>query len=214
MLTHPRRRWLNAPVLFLDYDGVLHPDEVRTFRVKRKLHILLTVEGMSLFEWADLLRPALEAAPYTAVVLSTTWVKTTGFQYAKAQLPDWLQDRVVGGTWHQRDAQIEGWGRWWEDMYRHEQIRHYVEKRQVSHWLAVDDNDKGWPETEKERLIKTDSYLGLAQRGKVGELTARLVANERAWLASPLAAEHGRRNEARSSSISCPQDRLCSEAQK
>lgn len=191
VLSLPRRRWLNAPVLFLDFDGVLHPSDVQVFYVRRQRYIRLAVEGRALFEWADLLRPALDAAPYTAVVLSTTWVKSTGFSYARQQLPAWLQARVVGGTWHQRDAQIEGLGRWWGDMTRYEQITHYTEKRQVSHWLAIDDNDQGWPEAAADRLVKTDSHLGLFQRGKVEELTARLVANERAWLASPFAVEHG-----------------------
>lgn len=166
-----------SPVLFLDFDGVLHPDAV--YRSKRD-GIVLRANG-SLFEWVDLLQPALIAAPRTQVVLSTSWVKALGFGKAKSYLAPWLQARVIGGTWHQRDAVNDEWGNSWSAISRYEQIAAYVTRRAISHWVALDDNDEEWPDKARPNLVKTDSNLGLAERGKPDELLASLVANEKSW---------------------------------
>ena len=167
------------PVLFLDFDGVLHPDAV--YRTKRD-GIVLRADGVSLFEWDDLLLPILAAAPRTQVVLPTSWVKALAFGKAKSYLPTWLQARVMGGTWHQRDAVNDERGQSWSAMSRWEQIAAYVTRRAISHWLALDNNDEGWPDNSRPHLIKTDSDLGLAECGKTDELLESLVANEQSWL--------------------------------
>ena len=56
-------------ILYLDFDGVLHPDEV--YIVKDK--VVLRAEGR-LFMWADRLAEALADRPAVRVVLSTSWV--------------------------------------------------------------------------------------------------------------------------------------------
>lgn len=174
-----QRRVLGAPVLLLDYDGVLHPD--KAYRTKNGL--VLHAPGHSFFEWAGLLEAPLAAAPNTVVALSTSWVHGLGFAKAKAFLPAWLQARVRGATWHQRIAAEEGWFRWWAETARFDQIAHYVDRRSIRHWIALDDV-KEWPAFALHRLVRTNASAGLAGVGAVEALTKALIQNEKAWLES------------------------------
>ncbi|MFX5057514.1 HAD domain-containing protein, partial [Acinetobacter baumannii] len=78
--------------MFLDFDGVLHPDEV--YRVGER--IVLRMDGFSLFEWSEVLDELMEPYPALQIVLATSWVRQLGFDVARAYLPDSLQRRVVG----------------------------------------------------------------------------------------------------------------------
>lgn len=91
-----RKRDPLAPTLFLDFDGVLHPDKVYRERGK----IVLKMDGFSLFEWPPLLEEILMPHPDLQIVLSTSWVRVLGFDEALAWLPPGLQQRVVGSTLH------------------------------------------------------------------------------------------------------------------
>ena len=73
-----RERVPRCPTLFLDFDGVLHPDEV--YRVGGR--IVLRVDGFSLFEWSSILDELLAPYPGTQIVLSTSWVRILGFDEA------------------------------------------------------------------------------------------------------------------------------------
>ena len=55
------------PVLYLDFDGVLHPyeDEDRIFEIPQRV----------LFRFESLLEAQLESFPQVKIVLSTTWAK-------------------------------------------------------------------------------------------------------------------------------------------
>lgn len=98
-----RRRDARLPVLYLDYDGVLHPDEV--YRVGDK--IVLRMDGFALFEWCSILETLLAPYPELQIVLSSSWVRVVGFDDALARLPDRIRRRVVGATWH-----MQGPRRW------------------------------------------------------------------------------------------------------
>lgn len=172
---------LIAPVLFLDFDGVLHPDAA----CQTKHGIVLRAEG-ALFQWASLLTEALAEVPDTRVVLSTTWVRILGFRRARSYLPTAVAERVVGGTWHRRFSREDGWDRDWPWMTRYEQVRHYVERRSLTHWIALDNDAEGWPDRYASHLVHTDDMAGLGQAGKLAELTEKLHANEQAWRQSGL----------------------------
>nr|WP_276203657.1 HAD domain-containing protein [Dechloromonas denitrificans] len=117
------------------------------------------------------------------IVLSTSWGRALGHRQALAWLPGWLQSRVVGGCWHRRYAAEDGWLHVWHTFSRYEQVRHYVIRRSVQDWLALDNDDDGWPDDERHRLVKTDDMKGLAEEGKAEELRVRLVALEAAYQA-------------------------------
>ena len=82
-------------ILFLDFDGVLHPDDAYLVRGRP----VLRAEG-ALFMWASPLAALLDAHPQVQIVLSTSWARELGFSRARRFLPDTLRARVIGATWH------------------------------------------------------------------------------------------------------------------
>ena len=158
-----------TPILFVDYDGVLHPRSVFLERG----HLVLRRDDIALFEWSALLLEALAPYPEIRIVLSTSWV-TLGFSYAKAQLPRQLQERVIGATVDGADNDFK-----WLTRYR--QILRYVQRNQCSRWLAIDDDVETWGDQHRAHLVATDGDLGLSQPDKLEELAAKLT-----WLKGEL----------------------------
>lgn len=156
---------MHPPVLFLDFDGVLHPDDV--YRINGQ--IVLKRDGFSLFEWSPLLLEALAPHPDVRIVLSTSWVRVVGYDKARKCLPQALQGFVIKATWHSQLNQD-----WWSLLSRYEQIARYTTRHAVTRWLAIDDDVTVWGEEHLDRFIETDSMLGLAQPGKLDELKRKL----------------------------------------
>jgi len=138
-------------ILFLDFDGVLHPDAV----FLQKGGPVLKAPG-SLFMWAGNLEEALAGRSDVEIVLSTSWVRLRSFERAKKALPPALRQRVTGATWHSRIDWIE-----WSEFTRYQQIRHYLQRRPNTNWVAIDDDDEGWGEGDQSRLIRTNPNEGL-----------------------------------------------------
>jgi len=148
-------------ILFLDFDGVLHPSEV--YMVKGKPELLYEGE---LFMWVYHLEQILEGHLDVKIVLSTTWARRLGFQRAKGYLPASLQKRVIGATWHSAmkwddESRPMNSQSWWDNATRYQQIAGYIERAKVQEWVAIDDDDAGWPESERHRLVYTKEWLGL-----------------------------------------------------
>ena len=142
--------------LFLDYDGVLHADDV----YRNKSGIALKNSG-TLFEHAAILAAAIESHPNVEIVLSTSWVRELGFNRAKKYLPPSLQRRVTGATYHSSFELDDGLQTPWVLLNRYEQIARHVLKHNIKDWLAVDNDNEGWPEILAHRLVHTDDDLGL-----------------------------------------------------
>ena len=154
-------------ILFLDYDGVLHPDEVYLLRGKG---VVLQCDGRSLFEWAELLADILEPHQDVRIVLSTSWCHALSFKEAKERLPERLQARVKGSTWHSHRNKYE-----WNTLTRFQQIIGYVNRHNVQSWIAIDNDDHGWPDLKRDCLVHTDDFGGLGgTRGAVDELKLKL----------------------------------------
>nr|WP_085706893.1 HAD domain-containing protein [Pseudomonas sp. B35(2017)] len=167
----PRPRKLRASdlALFLDYDGVLHPDAV--YRTKHGLELRARGEMMM---HAHILTDLLQDFPDIRIVLSTSWVRLLGYSRARAALPAKLQARVISATWHSRMTRspIEGYDSW----SRHEQIRAAVTRAGITHWLAIDDDtDHTWP-AHDHRLIRCESNMGLGSEATQMELRDKLQA--------------------------------------
>lgn len=158
------KKSLNRPTVFLDFDGVLHPDEVYLVRG----HPVLRIDGISLFEWSEILVESLEPYPKVQIVLSTSWVRLLGFEEASERLPEPLRKRVAGATWH---ATVP---RRWTQMTRFEQILLGVERHRPARWLAIDDDGIGWSDEHRENLVLTDSLLGLGCASAQAELREKL----------------------------------------
>jgi len=156
-------------VLFLDFDGVLHPDAV--YRTRRGL--MLRAPG-ELMMHSGILAEILGDYPTVKISLSTSWVRLLGYHQARAWLPEVLQERTVSGTWHSQmpRAPLEGY-----DLYtRYQQIRAAVTRAGITRWIALDDDpDHSWP-TSDSRLVRCDSELGLSAAATQEELMAKLAA--------------------------------------
>lgn len=156
-------------LLFLDFDGVLHsdqvflepcnPDEVsvddRRFVTKHNR----LVTGKNLFEHCDRLVAALEPFPNVQIVISSTWREHFDLDALKAFLPSALAERVVGVTpgVFSRDGA----------NHRLREIGAFSSKNQEyanTPWIALDD-DIVWPEQLGEEwalkhLLLLDSKKG------------------------------------------------------
>lgn len=156
-------------ILFLDFDGVLHSSEVYLIR---RQPVLRAEEGMSLFQHAPLLVKALVERPDIRIVLSTSWVARLGFDRAKAYLPPALQARVIGATWHRHAGLLKND---WFLLSRYVQIESYVRRRQLTHWLAIDDDAEGWPVTERHHLVHcTEESRGLSDELAYAKFTSAI----------------------------------------
>lgn len=165
-------------ILFLDFDGVLHPDAVY-LRHGRPTLVYTRQPGASLFMWSEHLVDILAQHPQVRIVLSTSWARHLGFSRAKKRLPAVLRERCIGATWHSAMRGGGGmYGRtfstWWDSSTRYQQIARYVERAGLQEWLAVDDDDEGWPESMRHRLVHMDAEFGLGVPEKQQELLERL----------------------------------------
>ena len=142
-------------ILFLDFDGVLHP-----------------IGGdVAPLEYAPLLIAALEPHPAVEIVLSTSWVPVFGLDGTRDMLPAELRQRVVDATYdplYMLRAE-------WSSLTRYAQIAHYVKRRSVTRWLAIDDDAEGWPAEFRKSLVRTSGLLGLAHPDVVPELADKLI---------------------------------------
>lgn len=153
-------------ILFLDFDGVLHPDAAYLYGKTPRLY----ADG-ELFMWANLLVDALTDQSDVRIVLSTSWVRLLSFSRARDYLPPVLRARVIGGTWHSAADRWE-----WEQMTRHQQIRRYVNRNSVSHWLALDDDNEKWGDADRDKLILCDPNVGLSDPATQVDLREKLKA--------------------------------------
>lgn len=158
-------------ILFLDFDGVLHPDSVFVTRKGPKLQ----GEGQ-LFMWMPILEAELSPFPDVELVLSTSWVRHMGFTRAKKRLSVELQSRVVGATWHSSMANAWADQVWWDQTSRYGQIMRYVGRAGVAQWLALDDDVDGWAASNRHRLIRSDGCKGLSDEVTAQDLRAKLQA--------------------------------------
>lgn len=161
-----------AAVLYLDFDGVLHHENV-LWHPRRGAYLHAGPQH-SLFQHAPLLTQLLEPHPDVLIVLSTSWVLQYGVTGAAKRLPDGIRARVVAATYHtamQRDA--------FRALPRGQQVYEDVLRRRPGAWLALDDVDEGWPSHVREHVFITDPEQGIGLPGAADALTKRLAALSR-----------------------------------
>lgn len=152
-------------ILYLDFDGVLHPGDVYLQDGVPRL-----MAPGTLFMWAPILETALLACPEVEIVLSTSWAQKFGLQKAQAALTPTLRRRVVQATWTTEEAAR------YEQSTRYEQIARHAAKEKLSDtdWFAIDNDDFGWPHEKREHLIRCHSDLGLSEPRVLRELYEKL----------------------------------------
>lgn len=160
-------------IIYLDFDGVLHHYDVYLDQRNRAV-----LRGMgALFEYASRLESILAPYPNFKIVLSTSWVRVKGFQYAADRLPEGLRSRVIGATWHSKMTEDDELLFWWlNHSTRYQQIIRDVRHRMPEDWLAIDDDAEGWPTEAKRHLITCNPILGLSEPDVRMTLEQRLAS--------------------------------------
>lgn len=155
-------------VCYCDFDGVTH-DDAAYASLQGGIHI--RTPGRTLFEWVPILEELLALYPDVKIVLSTSWVRVKGFEFAKRQLPTGLQSRVIGATFNNRETQKFDF----DNMSRGMQVCADVGRRQPTRWFAIDNDDQGWPAWCRDHLIKTNDRLGLSEPGVQDQIRKMLA---------------------------------------
>lgn len=161
-------------VLYLDFDGVLHHENVLWH--PRKGAYLCAPSRYTLFQHAGLLAELLEPYPEVKIVLSTSWVRSYGCANTAKRLPDALRQRVIGATFHSRMDEAL-----FVDTPRGVQVWRDVVRRNPKDWLALDDDPEGWPTWCLSNCIQTHEHEGIgdpAVLAMIEERLARLGAEE------------------------------------
>jgi hypothetical protein len=147
-------------------------------RVASRKHVtrrgprLVSTSGHQLFEQPGLLGEPLQPYPDVRIVLSTSWgCAYRGVHRVARRLPPALRARVIGATWHSatdtclfraapRGMQV------WADVLR----------PQPDAWLALDDDWLHWPAWCRDRLVRTDEILGIAEPTVLQHVREKLAA--------------------------------------
>ncbi len=158
-------------MLYLDFDGVLHPESVYRQPGKGGPY-LADAPGHALFEHAEMLEAVLLPYPDVRIVLSTSWVQAYGGSVAKVArrlTPD-LRARVVGATYQNGMDADE-----WRQASRGMQILSDVLHRKPRDWIALDDDYLDWPDHCRDKLVRTHPVLGISTPVVLAELRAKLA---------------------------------------
>jgi hypothetical protein len=159
------------PVLYLDFDGVLHPADVRVTEAE-PLRPRVYNGGPTdhpLLEHAGLLERILTPFADVKIILSTSWVRVLGYAFTVQQLPEGLRARVLGTIWQGELLEHP-------PRTRYDAVQSDADARGVVHWLALDDDVEGWPDEQRYRVIApNNAWHGLSQPGRAEELTEALA---------------------------------------
>lgn len=169
----------STPILFLDFDGPMHPYDVDHIRKKG---VILNTKGHTLFENTPILESIIAKYPDLKIVLSTSWVRVLGYSRALKRLSPLIKERVIGATWHSSfkyfvdsSPYASGFGvDYFSRITRFQQIMQYVDRHGLSNWIAIDDDNIGWNPDFADNLVKCDNMLGLSELRCQLELEAKL----------------------------------------
>jgi hypothetical protein len=130
--------------IFLDFDGVLHPQGTTTDR---------------LFEKADFLQNCLQQVDHIEVVISSSWAE----YYSLEQMRDFFEEqpdlhRLIVGCTHQKGSPKVDFG---AVPLRESQCRNWLiaNQREPHRWLAIEDDPLNFK--AREHVVFTDPRLGL-----------------------------------------------------
>lgn len=146
-------------ILFLDFDGVLHPISSRIVRREGSAIVIEQApEGEPLFCRVPILAAVLRDFPKVKIVLSTSWVRYMPREAMLEPLGDFA-DRITGSlSPYQRGS-------------RYERVQTFLEPFDGEPWLALEDDRRNFPETAP--VLWTDSSTGLTIKD-LAALRARL----------------------------------------
>lgn len=156
-------------LIFLNFNGVLHPNAVVLFAGKPIVQAPYESE-FEVCEWGSILESMLiEIDPneQIKIVLTTNWAHQLGWEKAAEYLPDSLKKRVIGST--------NGDLARYSIMNGFRLIEDFLNNHHCNVWLAIDDDSYGWSGELRQHLVMTEGALGLNTAKAQIELKAKLV---------------------------------------
>lgn len=156
----------SQPLLYLDFDGILHPKSCH-WGVGGPY---LEAEGHSLFEHARLLQVILGEYPAVRLVLNSSWVEMLGVNAALSHLPQALQRRVIGTTLELLTSRPP-----LPKLLPAERVLFDVQARKPSAWAALDSDVQGWPEQLLQHVVRTSPEDGIGPVAVQGALHSKLL---------------------------------------
>lgn len=144
----------NTPVLYLDFDGVVHAYGEAAFSADFSL-----LPNPRVFAWLPHLTTLLEPHPDVRIIVSSDWARLFGDE-ALVRLLGPLGQRFVGVVGVRM-------GR------RRDDIENDVALRRLTKWVAIDD-DVSIKRPRNERFIWCDPALGLSDSRVQTELSVAL----------------------------------------
>lgn len=160
-------------LIFLDFDGVLHPlwspAPFNDWQLEATFGPTpyagpFFVHAAALVE---ILSPYLEELE---VVVSSTWGRERSIEDLQALLPAPLAARVLDAVHHHLPPTKQPRSRWGEISWYLENVR----PDHADRWLAVDDDDRGWPGDQGHHLVLCRRDLG--DPSTRGQLQAALAS--------------------------------------
>lgn len=145
-------------ILFLDFDGVLHPNWTPSphegYWLPYNGPKFASAHGL-----AEILRPYRDQID---IVISSTWGASRSLDALKALLPAEVAERVTDAV-HHRLSPLEDFTPRSEIDSRYAEIGYYLRTERpdhADHWLALDDDDNGWPTEQRHHLVHAERDFG------------------------------------------------------
>jgi hypothetical protein len=172
-------------IAYLDFDGVVHPQDVYLDAQNRPY---LAKIGYELFMWNSILEELFEPYPDINIVLSTSWVEQKSFSYAKKKLPKSIANKVIGACWHSNIKKDYDYYQEWKQFSRYEAIKLDVLRRKPLDWFALDDNhgyslddpQEGWKKCDRDHLIYCHPDRGISSLPTIQKIKNYLESMD--WL--------------------------------
>ncbi|MBC8745335.1 MULTISPECIES: HAD domain-containing protein [Paraburkholderia] len=150
--------------IYLNFDGVLHPDQV--FYEDGCIPSLLA-PGHNAFEFAELLAMTLEGYEDVVIILNTWWTFYLGPDACKDLLPAALAARVGGSTIQYIDT--------YDRMpIRLREAECHIARRRSRRWLVLDHSNARYRRDFLPQLLLLDPSEGLGNRSARRSLERRL----------------------------------------
>ncbi len=149
---------MSQVVLFLDFDGVLHPDGEAALDENFRL-----LPNPNLFCWKELLHELLEPHPEVQIIVSSDWRRLFDDE-SLVRLLGQLGDRFAGV--------VETLG-----GPRSQEILGAAARRSIERWAALDDHVSVHEAAKEDcRFIACDPRLGISNPETQKRLSKRLLA--------------------------------------
>lgn len=162
-------------ILFLDFDGTLHPNWTLHERDGRQ--VAIPYSGPWFVE-APILASII--SPYSDridIVIASWWAYTRSIAEIAELLPRSIASRIIGSIWlpehlsRYRD----------ESMSRYRSIQLWLDRHGIgpgNDWIALDDDAHGWPPELRDHLVHAQGTLAnsavqVALRRRLTEMLAR-----------------------------------------